>query len=228
MSVRIVRAPLTPEEIQTFADAIFGDMIKVVVDVKRELLVAGITLHADGEEAMVQHGSARQDLWGANYFPNKPLGQRVEYTSMINQCHTANKGSQTIKDPAVRARIDAILERFFGGAQAPIHKGLTPERWNQFPMEQRLLMVASECARAGQLVSGADGRRDAGHCVQRARELLRWTMDGLGRAKDARRLVQRLEAIVRDLDGTDVQRLDAAALADHFRRLEQAVRRAAA
>ncbi len=228
MSMRIVRAPLTPEEIRAFADAIFGDMIKVVVDLKHEILVAGVTLHADGEEALVQHGSARQDLWGINYFPSKPPGQRVEYTSMINQCHTANKGSQTIKDPAVRTQIDAVLERFFGGAQAPLHKGLTPERWNQFPVEQRLLMIASECARASQLVSGAGGRRDAGRCVQRARELLRWTMDGLGRARDARRLTQRLELVVRDLDGTDCERLDVATLIDRFRNLEQAVRRAAA
>ena len=226
--MRIIRAPLSQEEIQMFADAIFGDMIKVVMDLKREILVAGVTLHTDGEEALVQHGSARQDLWGVNYFPSKPPGQRVEYTSMINQSHTSNKGSQTIKDPAVRARIDAILERFFGGARQPIHKGLTPERWNQFPVEQRLLMIASECARAGQLASGADGRRDAGHCAQRAQELLRWTLDGLGPLRDSRRLTQRLEAILREIDGTDFARLDVAALIDRFRHLEQAIRRAAA
>lgn len=226
--MRIVRAPLNQEEIQAFADAIFGDMIKVVVDLKHEILVAGVTLHTDGEQALIEHGSARGDLWGINYFPTKPRGQRVEYTSMINQSHASNKGSQTIKDPVVRACLDAILERFFGGARPPLHKGLTPERWNQFPVEQRLFMIASECARAGQLVSGTGGRRDAGHCAQRARELLRWTMDGLGRSQEGRRLAQRLEAIIRDLDGTDVDRLDVAALLERFQRLEHDVRRAAA
>lgn|SRR3989338_7963067 len=112
--MRIVREPLKPEEVAALAAETFGDMIKLVVDVRQEILVAGGALHADGEQLLLDDGSDQNDLWGANYFPAKASSKRLEYSSMINQYHPGNKDSQTIKDLTVREHTRAIVTRYFG------------------------------------------------------------------------------------------------------------------
>ena len=112
--MRIVRKPLSEDEIKVLADENFGDMVKVVVDLKRGILTAGGALHSDGEELLLEDGSKQEDLWGANYFPAKESGRRIEYTSLINQYHRLNKDSQTIKDAKVREQVKAVVARYFG------------------------------------------------------------------------------------------------------------------
>lgn len=112
--MKIVRKQLTSEEIQALAVETFRDMIKVVVDLKREILVAGGALHSDGEELLLKDGSKQADLWGANYFPARDAGKKIEYTSLINQYHLGNKDSQTIKDSKVRDPVKGVIMRYFG------------------------------------------------------------------------------------------------------------------
>lgn len=112
--MRIVREPLKPEEIQALAEETFGDMIKVVVDLERDILAAGGALHADGEQLLLDDGSQQHDLWGANYYPGNAPGQRMVYRSVINQYHRTNKRSQEIQDPTIRRRVDAVVARYFG------------------------------------------------------------------------------------------------------------------
>ena len=114
--MRIVRERLKEEEIKILAEETFGDMIKVVVDLNRGILVAGGALHSDGEELLLEDGSKQENLWGANYFPAKDPGRKIEYTSLINQYHLSNKDGQTIKDSEVRDQVKAIVARYFGNA----------------------------------------------------------------------------------------------------------------
>lgn len=60
-------------------------------------------------------------------------------------------------------------------AEQVLHKGLTSERWNQFPLDKRLAMIASEFGRAISALE-RDDRVHAGECYQRARELVVWTL----------------------------------------------------
>ena len=112
--MRIVREQLKAEEMKALAEETFGDMIKVVVDLKREILVAGGALHSDGEELLLEDGSEQVDLWGANYFPAKNAGRKIEYTSLINQYHLGNKDSQTIKDSRIQDQVKNVIARYFG------------------------------------------------------------------------------------------------------------------
>lgn len=111
--MRIVRAPLSPAEIRAFADDIFGDMIKVVVDVRRGWLIAGAVQHADGERQLLELGSQLEDVWGACVFPTRQDGAAVEYTSMINQDRAANRGHKAIQNPAIQAQVHAVIVQYF-------------------------------------------------------------------------------------------------------------------
>ena len=44
----------------------FDDMIKCVVDVKREVLAINAELHSDLEELLLESGSDQHDLYGIN------------------------------------------------------------------------------------------------------------------------------------------------------------------
>jgi hypothetical protein len=41
----------------------FGDYIKVVVDIKKEVLLMGMKIHADGEKILLEKGSKNENLW---------------------------------------------------------------------------------------------------------------------------------------------------------------------
>ncbi len=88
-------------------------------------------------------------------------------------------------------------------SESVLHRGLTPERWNRFPLERRLLMIGSEFGRAVQLVTEDGGRTDAHRCYQRARELATWTIQTVPTAE---LLASRLADVIRMIDETDFER----------------------
>lgn len=51
------------------------------------------------------------------------------------------------------------------------HQGLTPERWQSFPLDRCVLMIGSELKRLEQWLERGD-REAAEQCVERALELL--------------------------------------------------------
>jgi len=59
-------------------------MVKIVVDVKRDVIAIGGALHADGEKVLLENGSRERDLWGANFYPGNPPEERIEYSALIN------------------------------------------------------------------------------------------------------------------------------------------------
>jgi hypothetical protein len=65
MGIVIVRVPATPEQIAEMR-TVFGDVTKLAVDLKREILAGGGELHADCEEVLLVDGSRQEDLWGGD------------------------------------------------------------------------------------------------------------------------------------------------------------------
>ena len=63
-SGRIVRDRITRTALASLAEEQFGDWIKAVVDVSREVMAVGGDLHADDEAALLADGSRQRDLWG--------------------------------------------------------------------------------------------------------------------------------------------------------------------
>lgn len=47
----------------------FDDLVKGVVDVRRETMLIDADMHADQEAVLLAEGSAQADLWGINLYP---------------------------------------------------------------------------------------------------------------------------------------------------------------
>jgi hypothetical protein len=89
-----------------------GDMIKVVVDVRRRLLTGGGNMHYEGEQLLLEDGSDQSDLWGANWFPAR---QRVEFESLINIRPRQGNRSMILQDAELRRQVESVLREYLGG-----------------------------------------------------------------------------------------------------------------
>ena len=107
----IVRDTLTVADLRTMAADRFGDMVKAVVDVDREVLAVDAELHADLESLLLEDGSAQRSLWGINLYPDLPEDQWLEFDSMINVRPSQGNRSRGVEDEAIRKRVRAIVDK---------------------------------------------------------------------------------------------------------------------
>jgi hypothetical protein len=94
------------------ADARFGDMVKAVVDIEREVMAVDAGMHADEEAMLLDDGSEQAHLWGINLFPAEYDNPSwLEFDSMINLRPGQGNRTRSVEDPAVRDRIAQIVAR---------------------------------------------------------------------------------------------------------------------
>jgi len=111
MEIRVIKTPIALSEAAKLAKDQFGDMLKAVVDVQREVLAIGGELHADEESLLLEDGSRPEHLWGINIYPEKPPEDRIEFDSMINVRPSQNNRSRGIDNPEIRTRISQIVKK---------------------------------------------------------------------------------------------------------------------
>ncbi len=97
------------DELSKMAEDMFGDLVKSVVDVARDMMVVDAELHADEEALLIAHGSDQTDLWGINLYPGLEGDDFVEFDLMINLRPSRGSGSRGVEDPAIRERIPRIV-----------------------------------------------------------------------------------------------------------------------
>jgi len=107
----IVRDTLTFEDLRKAAAGRFGDMVKAVVDVDRELVAVDAELHADLESLLLEDGSAQSSLWGINLYPDLPGDQWIEFDSLINMRPSQGNRSRGVEDEAIRKHVRAVVEK---------------------------------------------------------------------------------------------------------------------
>jgi hypothetical protein len=98
------------EELSKMAEDMFGDLVKGVVDVSRDMMVVDAELHADEEALLIEQGSDQADLWGINLYPELEGDNFVEFDSMINLRPSRCNRSRGVEDPAIRERILRIVK----------------------------------------------------------------------------------------------------------------------
>ena len=109
--IHIIRTKCTPEQMQDMLTALI-ERVKLAVDVRRGILAGGGAMHADCEMALLQDGSAQEDVWGADWLP---LEQAVGYESLINIRPRQGNRKLEIEDPALRRSIEQIVTTLMRG-----------------------------------------------------------------------------------------------------------------
>ncbi len=107
--LRIIREPITRSELASLAHKQFGDMVKAVVDVARQVLAIGGELQSDEEAALLDDGSKHEHLWGINLYPDEPESDWIEYDSIINIRPSQGNRSRDVQDPDVRESVRRVV-----------------------------------------------------------------------------------------------------------------------
>jgi hypothetical protein len=105
--IHVLHQPATSKEFNAMLETL-ETYLKVVVDIRREVLAGGGELHADCEAALLEDGSQQTDLWGADWYPTT---KSVSFVSFINIRPRQSNRSMEIQDPTIRKRVEAIVRR---------------------------------------------------------------------------------------------------------------------
>ena len=80
----IITSPITLSFLKDVAKERYGDLVKAVVDVEKNIMAIGGEMHADEEAVLLENGCEQQNLWGINLYPDKSKDEMVEFDSIIN------------------------------------------------------------------------------------------------------------------------------------------------
>lgn len=110
--MKIITEKLTIDEINQMAASLFGNLVKAVVDVDRELLAIDAELHSDLEALLLENGSKQRNLWGINLYPEMKGEDFIEFDSMINMRPSQGNRSRGVDNESVRQKIiDVVAKR---------------------------------------------------------------------------------------------------------------------
>lgn len=109
--MKILQNPIPKQDlIKESTNFIDDNAIKGAVDIKRELLAVDSPMHYDCEQLLLEKGSDQKDIWGINlYLDSDDIDDLVEFDSMINIRPAQGNRSRSVEDPAVQAKIKAIV-----------------------------------------------------------------------------------------------------------------------
>jgi hypothetical protein len=112
MEIKIVKEPINRKWLAEIAKERFGDLVKSVVDVEKEIMAIGGELHSDEEATLIEkEGSKRESLWGINLYPEKSEEDLIEFDSVINLKPSFGNRSRGIDDPKIRERIRNVIKK---------------------------------------------------------------------------------------------------------------------
>lgn len=98
-------------ELREMAAATFGNLVKAVVDIDREIIAVDAELHSDLEALLLDDGSKNKSLWGINLYPEIQGEDFVEFDSMINMRPSQGNRSRGIDNEEIRKKIIAIVAK---------------------------------------------------------------------------------------------------------------------
>jgi hypothetical protein len=109
--ILLVTGRISSADLRSLVEQFFHDMVKFVVDINRGIVAVGGELHADAKAFFLDAGCRQQDLWGANYYPERGPDDCIEYTALINIRPAQGNRSMEVEDADVRDRIRDLTFR---------------------------------------------------------------------------------------------------------------------
>ena len=112
MNIKIINDKISEKELREIAKDFYGNMIKGVVDVEREILAMGGEYHMDANEILIKNKSKQQDIWGFNWYFDKSGDERIEYVSLINIRPGQDNRKMEVQNAFLRDRMKSIILKY--------------------------------------------------------------------------------------------------------------------
>jgi len=109
--VTIIYKIITTGELKGMASGTFGNMVKAVVDIDREIVAVDAELHSDLEALLLENGSMQKNLWGINLYPDMVGEDFIEFDSLINIRPSQGNRGRGVEDEDVRNEILHVVAK---------------------------------------------------------------------------------------------------------------------
>src|SRR3989344_7545517 len=96
--MEIITDKISTQKLKEMAEKMFGNLVKAVVDIEKEIIAVDGELHADLQALLIEKDSDWQNLWGINLHPQKQGEDFIEFDSVINIRPTQNNKSRGVDD----------------------------------------------------------------------------------------------------------------------------------
>ncbi|MDO8504611.1 MAG: DUF5674 family protein [Candidatus Liptonbacteria bacterium] len=112
MNIKIIDKKITDSELREIAKDYYGEMVKGVVDIEREIIAMGGEYHMDANVVLIENGSKQPDIWGFNWYFDKNGDERIEYVSLINIRPGQGNRAMEVQDASLRDKMKAIILKY--------------------------------------------------------------------------------------------------------------------
>jgi hypothetical protein len=111
--IHLIQVKATKQQLTEMLETL-NTYVKLAVDIEKEILVGGGSLHADCEAVLLENGSSQENVWRADWFPKS---QEITYESLINIRPRQNNFGLEVQDENIREQIREIVERLLKGVE---------------------------------------------------------------------------------------------------------------
>lgn len=105
--IHLIEQPATQKQVKEMLE-IYKEFVKLAVDIREEILAGGGEFHADCESVLLEEGSQQEDIWGADWVPEK---REVRFGAIINLRPRQKNLSTEIQDVKIRRKVEAVVRR---------------------------------------------------------------------------------------------------------------------
>ncbi len=109
--MKIIKDKITIGELKEMSQKMFGNLVKAVVDVEKDIMAVDGELHADEEALLIENGSQQKNLWGINIYPEMAGDDFIEFDSMINLRPSQGNRSRGVDDERIQEEIIKIVNK---------------------------------------------------------------------------------------------------------------------
>lgn len=109
--MKFIKDNISTSELAEMSEKMFGNFVKAVVDIEKEIMAVDAEMHADLEAELLKQGSTQQNLWGINLYPEMSGNDFIEFDSMINLKPSQNNRSRSVEDSKIREKIIKIVNK---------------------------------------------------------------------------------------------------------------------
>ena len=109
--MEIITDKISKQRLTEMAEKMFGNLVKGVVDVEKQIMAVDGELHADLQAYLIESGSNWQNLWGISLHPKKQGQDFIEFDSVINIRPSQNNRSRGVADVKIQEKIINIANK---------------------------------------------------------------------------------------------------------------------
>ena len=110
--MKIVKDNIGISELNEMAKKMHGNLVKVIVDVNKQIMAVDAHMHADLFECLVnEENSEPRYLWGINIHPEENGDNFIEFDSMMNVRPGLGNRSRGIESEELRNDIIGVVKK---------------------------------------------------------------------------------------------------------------------